>query len=112
MRIWHESLIPKLCRQHLLAMWRESLGCYKIVTNEVDGGTYRKHPATKEFLDHPQTLWRRLYAIKQEMKKRGYHPKELPKVHFNFSFNNKLVEWQSLDEQISILKAKGCNCQV
>lgn len=40
MRIWHESLIPKLCQKHLCAMWREGLGCLKIVHYEVDGGGY------------------------------------------------------------------------
>lgn len=109
MRIWHEELIPKLCRQHLLAVWREGLGCYKIITENKKG--YRNHPATQEFANSPQALYRRLAIIRVEMLQRGYHPKELPPVPPYESFEDK-KEWQTLDEQITWLKAKGCLCKI
>lgn len=113
MRIWHESLIPLLCRQHLLAMWREGLGCYKIVTGQVDGGSYKNHPATKEFINAPYELMYRLFLVREEMIKRGYHPKEVKGVCSLAGINNDVTsEWQSLDEQITILKAKGCQCSI
>ena len=121
MRIWHESLIPHLCRQHLLAMWREGLGCYKIVTGQVDGGSYKNHPATREFLQAKAHLWVVLKQLREEMIKRGYHPKSMPrKPYYNMTFirfcreedyRNK-YQWQSLEKQIEIIKAKGCQCKV
>ncbi len=65
--MWHEKLIPKLCRQHLLAMWREGLGIYSILSNNKKG--YRNHPAVKEFEDSLGVLWFRLYAVRREMIK-------------------------------------------
>lgn len=112
MRIWHEQLIPKLCRQHLLAVWRESLGCYKIITENKMG--YRNHPATKEFIKAPFALWMRLKIIREEMLKRGYHPKELPNGgYYKIIYSNREPkEWQSLEVQIARLKEKGCECRV
>ena len=108
MRIWHEQLIPKLCRQHLLAVWREGLGCYKIITENKKG--YRNHPATQEFINAPNFLWRRLKIIREEMLSRGYNPKPLPNEPLVVDI--KLKEWQTLEEQILLLQSKGCGCKV
>jgi hypothetical protein len=110
MRIWHEKLIPKLCQKHLCAMWREGLGCYKIITENKKG--YRNHPATKEFEGDPICLWRRLRAVRNEMIKRNYNPKcmpPLPPLGF-VTWSNK--EWQTLEQQVAILKAKKCECKI
>ncbi len=112
MRIWHEQLIPRLCRQHLLAMWREGLGAYSIITNGKKG--YRNHPALKEFEGCPNLLAQRLQAVRAEMLRRGYHPKEAP-IPIQAELGAELEryhEWQSLEEQVERLKAKGCGCQV
>lgn len=111
MRIWHEKLIPNLCRQHLLAVWREGLGCYKIITENKNG--YRNHPAVKEFEKAPGHLWNRLYIIRKEMCKRGWKPKEMPQsMPVSLDKPEALNEWQTLDEQIEVLKLKGCNCRI
>lgn len=112
MRIWHEELIPKLCRQHLLAVWREGLGCYKIITENKNG--YRNHPAVKEFENNHGELRLRLSSIRQEMISRGYKPKELPFPESGLTGNTfgKYEPWQTLDEQIEVLKLKGCNCRI
>lgn len=127
MRIWHEELIPKLCRQHLLAMWREGLGCYKILTEDKKG--YRNHPAVKEFEGKIEQLWLRLHAVRREAEGRGYNFKDLPEIHTDklnawdygkgfwgisglINSHYEIDEWQTLDEQIEVLKNKGCNCQV
>lgn len=107
MRIWHKKLIPKLCQKHLCAVWRESLGCYKIITHNKQG--YRHHPATQEFINCPQALHARLALIKAEATKRGYHFKELPP---HVSFKGKVKEWQSLATQKAVLKDKGCKCEI
>lgn len=109
MRIWHEQLILKLCRQHLLAVWREGLGAYKIITEKRTDLSYYKHPATQEFKDCTEALHQRLSLIRQEMLNRGYNPKELPEL---ISFGGQVKEWQSIDEQINLIKSKGCKCNI
>ena len=111
MRIWHEQLIPKLCRQHLLACWRESLGAYAIVTGEVDGGSYKNHPAVKEFDGCPIELKNRLVFIRREMLARGYSPKLIPDYPLEITTKN-YIPWQTLDQQIEVLKAKKCDCKI
>lgn len=96
-----------MCRQHLLAVWREGLGCYQIILKDKKG--YRNHPATQEFVDCPIALWNRLSTIRTEMLARGYNPKELPPSIKRFG---KVKEWQTLEKQIEVLKAKGCECNV
>lgn len=119
MRIWHEDLIPKLCRQHLLAMWREGLGCYSIIINNKKG--FRNHPQVKEFEDCPLALKRRLALMRREMVDRRYNPKKLPFDNSPEGFYDSpycsVIEahykpWQSLEKQIEILKKKGCECMV
>lgn len=107
MRIWHEKLIPCLCRNHILGVWREALGAYKIITEGKLG--YRFHPATKEFLECPEALHYRLRVIREEMLRRGYNPKELPEL---VEFGGVVREWQTLEEQVEVLRGKGCECNL
>lgn len=58
MRIWHESLIPKLCRQHLLAMWREGLGAYKIITENKKFKTTKGEEITISTKDEWLLKWK------------------------------------------------------
>ena len=110
MRIWHEKLIPKLCRQHLLAMWRESLGCYSILVNDKKG--YRNHPAVKEFEGLPCCLWDRMFLVREEMLRRGYHPKDMPQFVDGHTKPHKPKPWQSLRQQVEALKIKQCDCKI
>lgn len=112
MRIWHEQLIPLLCQKHLCAMWREGLGCYKIITENKKG--YRNHPAVKEFEDAEARLYYRLFLVRNEMLFRGYHPKKLPELIVNHlkPWKWTIKPWQTLEQQVEILKAKGCKCKV
>lgn len=111
MRIWHERLIPNLCRQHLLAMWREGLGCWKIVNGDVDGGGYRNHPAVKEFMGNSLILAGILTEVREEMVRRHYHPKEFQRGNV-FTSSNTYKPWQTLDQQIEVLKNKHCDCKL
>jgi hypothetical protein len=88
-------------------MWREGLGCYKIITENKKG--YRNHPATKEFIECPQILHKVLGKVQGEMFARGYHPKALPLKKYGIG---KRKPWQSLKEQTEILKAKKCKCKI
>jgi len=113
MRIWHEQLIPCLCQKHLCAMWREGLGAYKIITEDKKG--YRNHPAVKEFKNYPARLHERLCLVREEMLKRGYHPKQLPEIDtVGFEVRYVAIEtpWQTLEEQIEVLSNKNCKCNI
>ena len=127
MRIWHEDLIPKLCQKHLCAMWREGLGCYKILTEDKKG--YRNHPATQEFIGKPEQLWLRLHEVRQEMLRRGYHPKPLPIINSPIlngidldsdeysivgliNSHHEIQDWQTLEEQIEVIRSKKCKCNI
>lgn len=111
MRIWHEELIPYLCRQHLLAMWREGLGAYSIIVNSKKG--YSNHPAVKEFNRSSFYLYLRLAAVRDEMIRRGYHPKDLPDLTITPREVTDIPRpWQDLKTQIHILENKGCECQI
>jgi hypothetical protein len=111
MRCWHTKLIPKLCRQHLLACWRESLGMYKIITENKTQLSYWKHPQTKEYVNAPVLLWQKLLLIRREMLNRGYHPKQMPKLIKTRS-KQVMHRWQTLSQQIELLKSKKCNCKI
>lgn len=116
MRIWHEKLIPKLCQKHLCAMWREGNGMYKILTENKRG--YRNHPAVKEFEYSLAYLYDRLQKVRCEMILRGYQPKEMPNTTYNYpelkvmTGLKKPKKWQTLKQQIQILKSKKCRCKV
>lgn len=109
MRIWHEKLIPKLCQKHLCGAWREGLGCYKIITENKNG--YRNHPAVKEFENSPWQLVKRLHTIRLEMLKRGYNPKEIVELRSAY-LESAVKPWQTLKQQIEVLKTKGCKCNI
>lgn len=110
MRIWHEALIPILCRQHLLAMWREGLGAYSIIVHNKTG--YRNHPAVREFAHAPNALYNRLAHVRREMINRGYHPKPLPAKPPLDVDQAVVLPWQSLAIQRTILQSKNCQCMV
>ena len=113
MRIWHPSLLPILCQKHLCAVWRESnIMIYGILENK---SGWKQHPARKEFENCPDKLWDRMKLIREEMLKRGYHPKELPPRPADTMFYP--TEWQSISEQIKRLKEKrqtikSCKCKI
>lgn len=116
MRVWNQKLIKKLCRNHLLGQWRESLGCHKIITEYYATGKklgYFNHPQVQQYLDKPQKLFSILDTTRNEMIKRGYNPKPLPDVNCEGKpLFGKLKEWQTLEEQIEVLKNKNCDCKV
>jgi hypothetical protein len=89
-------------------MWREGLGAYKIITDNKKG--YRNHPAIKEFEGDAVKLICRLRSVREEMIKRGYNPKELPEMIPTGQQND--FEWQTLEQQIEILKYKNCKCNI
>lgn len=96
-------------------MWREALGCYKIINEDKKG--YRNHPAVKEFENHTDILYSVLEKVRKEMLSRGYNPKQLPVTADkyypigNFSYAT-YQPWQTLEEQIRVLQSKHCACKL
>lgn len=109
MRIW--GLDPSLlCRQHLLGEHRELHGLWNIYTKGKQG--YRNHPETKRWDGKLLALWHRHQAQIKEMALRGFnHASELgPPPHDHSALQLELIH--TLDEQVQILRAKGCECEV
>jgi hypothetical protein len=113
MRIWAKSLDKILCKNHLVSEWRESLCVFSTIVNNKKG--YSNHPAMIEWKLCPDKLWDRMKLIREEMLRRGYHPKELPPRPADTIFMP--IPWQSLSEQIERLKEKrqtikSCKCKI
>jgi uncharacterized protein (TIGR02328 family) len=71
MRLWHQALIPKLSRQHLLGQHRE---CCALRGN----GWGRKHSVVDYvFTYSPYLLYKYHMLIIEEMQNRGYKPDSL-----------------------------------
>ena len=71
MRLWHQSLIPKLPRQQLLGQHRE---CCALRGK----GWGRKHATVNYVFEYnPARLVAYHYLIMNEMEKRGYHPNKI-----------------------------------
>ena len=107
MRMWNKALVPHLCKNHLLAQWREGLGLYKIL-QKGEGGYYN-HPQTKMYHNARHAQWELLKATREEMLNRDWNPKELPPEPEQ---DGSPVDWQSLDEQIKLLQEKDCDCNL
>ncbi|MCS7184865.1 MAG: pyrimidine dimer DNA glycosylase/endonuclease V [bacterium] len=109
MRIWDVEP-SKLCRKHLLGEHRELHAIWSILTNNKKG--YSKHPEVLRWKNKLKALYLRHRLIVKEMKKRGYkHKSDLNK---KLATGKKIQDefWQSVDEQIKILKSKKCSCKV
>jgi len=107
MRIWDEKLIPYLCDIHLRSMWHEGWTIYSVITNNLKG--WRNHPQTLVFENCPEKLWHILYLVRKEMLSRGFNPMKMKK---RVCYGGNVEEWQTLEEQIEILKSKKCKCKI
>ena len=107
MRIW-DIPTEKLCRQHLLGEHRELHAIWSILTEEKTG--YANHPETKRWRGRLKALYMRHDALVTEMGRRGYrHCSPLPEALATGSaVQDQYIH--SYDEQIQILRDKGCGC--
>ena len=109
MRIWD---IPanKLCKKHLLGEHSELHGLWNILTQNKSG--YSRHPETLRWKGKLAALFLRHEELALEMKKRNYqHKSDLNRVFATGqSVQEKFVN--SYDEQLEILKGKGCKCKI
>jgi hypothetical protein len=109
MRIWD---IPpsKLCTKHLLGEHRELHAIWDILTQNKSG--YSKHPETLRWKGKLAALYLRHEELAKEMLRRKYnHKTELDRKYATGNFSqNQFVN--TIDEQINILKNKGCKCKI
>jgi hypothetical protein len=109
MRIW--DLDPALlCRKHLLGEHRELHGLWNIYVKGKQG--YRNHPETIRWEGKLGALRLRHEALVAEMERRGWNHKsplgEPPHGHSGV----QLVFVNTIEEQIELLRNKGCDCKV
>jgi hypothetical protein len=109
MRIWD---IPpeKMCRQHLLGEHRELHALWSIITNNKKA--YAHHPETLRWKGKLKALYLRHEALVEEMTNRGYkhHTPLDPILATGKAIQDEFLS--SPDEQIRILKERGCECRV
>jgi hypothetical protein len=109
MRIW-DIPTDKLCMKHLLGEHSELHGLWNILTQNKSG--YSRHPETLRWKGKLAALYLRHEELVIELKKRNYqHKSDLNRVlATGLSIQEEFVN--SYDEQLEILKNKGCKCKI
>src|SRR5690554_2499542 len=109
MRIW--DLPPEiLCRNHLLGEHNELHGLWTILTEGRTG--YARHPETLRWRGKLAALYNRHEQLVAEMERRGYnHRSPLdPALATGSAIQDEYVD--TPEEQVRILRVKGCACEV
>lgn len=109
MRIWDVS--PDiLCRQHLLGEHRELHGLWNILVQGKTG--YSRHPETRRWVGKLAALYTRHEALVDEIERRGYrHNSPLdPALAIGVATQSEFVD--PPEQQIALLRQKGCDCRV
>ena len=109
MRIW-DLPASKLCREHLLGEHRELHAIWNILTQNKFG--YSRHPETVRWKGKLAALYLRHEELVVEMMKRNFNHKTKLDMALatGVSIQDQFVD--SYDEQIEILKKKGCRCNL
>ena len=109
MRIWD---VPpeQLCRAHLLGEHRELHAIWVVLTAGKAG--YRHHPETRRWEGRLAALYTRHDALVTEMLARGYrHASPIDaSLATGAAIQDRYVD--SPEEQVAILRSKGCDCRV
>lgn len=109
MRIWD---VPPglLCWAHLLGEHRELHAVWTILTEGKHG--YVNHPETRRWQGKLAALFNRHEALVAEMDRRDYrHASPLdPRLATGESVQRDYVD--PPEEQLRLLRAKGCGCRV
>lgn len=109
MRIW-DLPVNVLCRQHLLGEHRELHTMYVII-KEKRKTPYANHPETKRWVNRIDAMLARHQEQVIEMQSRGYnHNSELPPPNPYHVAQDKFLA--TPEEQVNILREKGCNCKI
>ena len=109
MRIW--DLPPgKLCRNHLLGEHSELHAIWSILTQGKKG--FANHPEVIRWRGKLKALYKRHELLVEEMHIRGYNHESPLDVSLATGSNLQNEHVDDADEQINILKMKGCGCKV
>ncbi|TAH69527.1 MAG: pyrimidine dimer DNA glycosylase [Methanosarcina mazei] len=109
MRIW--DIPPEnMCRNHLLGEHRELHALWSIITNNKKA--YAHHPETLRWRGKLKALYLRHEALVREMTERGYkhHTPLDPVLATGKAVQDEFVN--TYEEQVRILKERGCECRV
>ena len=109
MRIW-DVAPARLCRAHLLGEHRELHGLWNILTQGKSG--YRRHPETRRWEGKLAALYARHEALVGEMERRGYRHGTPLDRRLARGEAEQLEYVDDPTEQLRILRAKGCGCDV
>ncbi|MEM0272664.1 MAG: pyrimidine dimer DNA glycosylase/endonuclease V [Thermoprotei archaeon] len=109
MRIW--DLDPSLlCDRHLLGEHRELHAIWCVIVNNKRG--YARHPETMRWRGKLAALYERHEALVRELSARGFkHNSPLDRALATGS-RYQDVYVNTVEEQIMILRRKGCGCRV
>lgn len=111
MRIW-DIPCKNLCNKHLLGEHRELHCIWTFITTD-KGGSYKKHPETLRWVGKLEALLLRHAEQCVEMSVRGWKHNSLldiSGIDLGSKTQDKYVN--TLEQQIEILKNKGCDCKV
>lgn len=109
MRIWDISP-SRLCRNHLLGEHRELHAIWSVLTKNKKG--YSRHPETLRWKGKLRALYLRHELLRKELRKRGYQHKSDLKKQFATGGMKQDQFVNSYEEQMRIIKGKGCGCKV
>jgi hypothetical protein len=108
-RIW--DIAPRrLCRQHLLGEHRELHAIWSILTEGKKG--YACHPETLRWQGKLKALFLRHEALVAEMTARGYTHKSPLSESLATGAGDQDAFVDSYEDQLSLLREKGCSCDV
>jgi hypothetical protein len=109
MRIWD---VPpeKLCRNHLLGEHSELHAIWSILTQGKEG--YAHHPEVLRWKGKLKALYLKHDEIVEEMLRRGYRHKSPLDEGLATGAAQQDVFVDTYEEQVGILRDKGCECDV
>jgi hypothetical protein len=107
MRVW-DIPVNKLCDKHLIAQHHEIHCIYSIIMNDKKG--FFNHPEVNRWKGRIGSLEVVHEDTVKEMLVRGFNHKSPLDIQYGWGFYPE--SWQSVEDQIALLKFKGCACKV
>jgi len=107
MRVW-DIPVDKLCNKHLIAQHHEIHCVYNIITQNKKG--FAHHPEVMRWRNHITQLRSRHELTVSEMLRRGF--KHNSPMGLGGVYDIVREPWQPIEQQIELLRAKGCDCKV
>lgn len=120
MRVW-DIPVKQLCNKHLIAQHHEIHCIASILKKKYYGEKtgFANHPEVLRWSNNEIGLaWMHLQTS-LEMIHRGIAHNQsndssgrLHYIQWNYQYREQPVLWQSIEQQIALLKSKGCECKI